>query len=227
MTDGVKQVLLIVGSAKLQQSTSEVLGSYLLDKLIQRGWATETRYAHKTVRPGEARSALLSSVDNADLVILAAPLFVDALPYPVTGMLEQIAENRRGGNRRTDQSLLCILNCGFPEAHQNETAIAICRQFAREAGFEWAGGLALGGGEAINGRGLFRVRGLARNVIKSLDLAAQALADGKPIPEKAVDLMAKPLMPRWLYILMGSSRWKREAKAHGVYKKLLDKPYLQ
>jgi hypothetical protein len=223
--NGARKVLLIVGSAKLQQSTSEVLGSYLLDKLVRRGWQSETRYAHKTIRPGEARSAVLASVDEADLVILAAPLFVDALPYPVTGMLEQIAENRAGRNTRTDQSLLCILNCGFPEAHQNETAIAICRQFARETGFEWAGGLALGAGEAINGRNLFKVKGLARNVIKSLDLAAQALADGKPIPQKAVDLMAKPLMPRWLYILMGTSRWKREAKTHGMHKNLLDRPF--
>jgi hypothetical protein len=225
MMNSARRALLIVGSAKLQQSTSEVLGSYLLDKLVQEGWESETRYAHKTIRPGEARSALLSSVDNADLIILATPLFVDALPYPVTGMLEQIAESRRGSHARTDQSLLCILNCGFPEAHQNDTAIAICRQFAREAGFEWAGGLALGGGEAINGRSLFKVKGLARNVIKSLNLAAEALADGQLIPRKAVDLMAKPLMPRWLYILMGTSRWKREAKAHGVHKKLLDRPF--
>ena len=225
MINGAKRALLIVGSAKLQQSTSEVLGSYLLEKLVQKGWESETRYAHKTLRPGEARSAVLSSVDRADLIILATPLFVDALPYPVIGMLEQIAENRRSGHARTDQSLLCILNCGFPEAHQNETAVAICHQFARETGFEWMGGLALGGGEAINGRSLFKVKGLARNVIKSLNLAAEALAEGRPIPQKAVDLMAKPLMPRWLYILMGSSRWKREAKAHGVHKKLLDRPF--
>ena len=51
-----------------------------------------------------------------------------------------------------------------------------------------------------------------RNV-KSLDLAADALAKGEAIPEEAVKLMARPLVPRWLYLLIGNRGWVRGAKS--------------
>lgn len=43
-----------------------------------------------------------------------------------------------------------IVNSGFPEAFHNDTALAILRRFAAETGFQWAGGLALGGGGTID-----------------------------------------------------------------------------
>jgi len=182
-------------------------------------------FAHKILKSDTAKSRLVSAVSEADLIILAFPLFVDCLPYPVISMLEHIAKNRQTIGDVKKRSLMCIVNCGFPEAHQNDTAIAICRQFAHEIGFSWAGGLALGAGEGIAGRDLSKVGWLSRNVVKSLDLAIEALAANKPISQRAVDLMAKPLMPRWLYLIGGNSRWKRESKERGVREKLLDRPY--
>lgn len=220
-----KRILLLVGSAKLTRSTSEVLGTYVLDKLGEKGFESESLFAHKILKSDKGKDELLSSVNKADLTILAFPLYVDCLPYLVISMLEHIAKNRRANGDLRKQSLLCIVNCGFPEAHQNDTAIAICRQFARETGFDWAGGLALGGGEAITGQNLSAVKRLSRNVIKSLDLTIEALADSKPVSQKAIDLMAKSLMPRWLYTFMAGLRWKRESNEHGVREKLLARPY--
>jgi len=220
-----KRVLLLVGSAKLNRSTSEVLGAYILDKLGEKGFESETMFAHKILKSDTAKDEMLSSVSKSDLIILAFPLYVDCLPYSVISMLEQIAKNRQTNSDLKKQSLLCIVNCGFPEAHQNDTAIAICRQFARETDFDWAGGLALGAGEVIAGQSLSKVKRLSRNVIKSLDLAAEALADNKPVSQKAIDLIAKPLIPKWLYLIVGDSRWKRESKEHGVRKTILARPY--
>jgi len=222
-----KQILLLVGSAKLKRSTSEVLGTYVLDRLSKTGFEPETRFAHKILKSDTGKDELMSSVNKADLIILAFPLFVDCLPYPVIRMLEHIANNRQTDGNLKKQSFLCIVNCGFPEAQQNNTAIAICRQFARENGFNWAGGLALGAGEVIAGRDLTKVGWLARNVVKSLDLAIESLADNMPISRKAIDLMAKPLMPKWLYLIVGPSRWNRESKEHGVSEKILSRPYQQ
>ena len=57
------------------------------------------------------------------------------------------------------QLFTAIANCGFPEALHNTTALAICEVFARQAGFEWAGSLSLGGGEAVNGQPLVQAGG--------------------------------------------------------------------
>ncbi len=222
-----RDVLLLVGSAKRPRSTSESLGSYLCERLGERGFETETLLIHRALKSDQGREELLAAADHAGVIVLAFPLYVDSLPYLVIKAMEVIAKHRRAGGEREKQRLLAIVNCGFPEARQNDTALAICRQFAREVGLEWAGGLALGGGEAIGGQALPKVKGMARNVIKSLDLAAAALAEGKPVPQEAAGAMAKPITPGWIYALLGGIGWKRQAKKHGAQKKLRDRPYHQ
>ncbi len=117
------------------------------------------------------------------------------------------------------------MNSGFPEASQNATALRICRRFADEARFEWAGGIALGGGEAIGGRPLAKVGGMARNVVRALDLAASELAAGRPVPEAAIRLMARPLVPTWLYLLFGRRGWRRRAARHHAGDRMDARPY--
>ncbi len=220
-----ERVLLLIGSAKRPRSTSESLGSYLLERLRERGCATEELFLYRSLASEEGCKALLAATAQADVLILAFPLYVDSLPALVIRALENIAKHRQAADNLRKQRLLSIVNCGFPETHQNDTALAICRRFAREAGFEWAGGLALGGGEAIDGEPLSSVKLLARNVIRSLDLTAESLARGETVPQKAVELMAKPLLPAWLYIWWGEKRWWWRARKHGVEDQLDARPY--
>jgi hypothetical protein len=167
----------------------------------------------------------MSALDQADVVALCFPLYFDSLPAPVTETLELIAEHRKGLDVRNSPSLVAISNSGFPEAVHNETALAICRQFAREAGFKWSGGLALGGGELIAGKPLAAMGRMVRNVTGSLDLTADALANGTEVPEHAIRLMGKPSIPGWLYTFMGSLRWLSTARKARALTKLWAKPY--
>jgi hypothetical protein len=220
-----KRVLLLVGSAKEGPSTSESLGAYLLEQLRAEGFTTDTLFIHTSLSSDKRREGLLRATGQADIVVIACPLYIDSLPSVVIRAMELIAKDRRAQKDLPQQKLLCIVNCGFPEARQNDTALAMCRQFAREAGFQWAGGLALGAGEAIGGRPLLKVKGMARTVIKSLDLIADALAAGTPVPQEALKKRARLFVPNWLYVWVGSMHWRRQAKKHGVYRKLDDCPY--
>ncbi len=221
----MKKVLLLVGSAKQPRSTSKSLGTYLLERLEEQGWEGMTMLVPHAFRSAEGQEEMLAAVDRVALLVLAFPLYVDSLPALMTRGLELIAAHRRAGGGREGQRLVAIVNSGFPEAHQNEMALAICRQFARETGFEWAGGLALGGGEAINGKPLAQVSGLARNVVAALDLTADALAVGQPVPEKAVTLMARLLIPSRAYTIIGRREWKRRARKNGAQDTLGARPY--
>lgn len=218
-----RQALLLVGSPKPACSTSEALGTYLLEKLSQAGFAGEKVLLLQAVLDPERLARLLVSVAEADLVILACPTYVDALPAPVVRVLEALAERPRPADRQP--RFLAIANCGFPEAAQNAVALAICRQFAREAGYVWAGGLGLGGGGALGGYALRDRKGLARNIIKALDMTALALAAEHPVPETATALMARPLLPRWLYLWIGTHGWKRQAKRFRTRERLADRPW--
>jgi len=219
-------VLLLVGSPKSSSSTSNSLGDYLISRLEQLSLTVGKEYIYKLVRKEEGQKKLLTKVEEASMIILAFPLYVDCLPAGVIKALELIADHRKSKKDRKKQGFAIIINCGFPEAQQNNTAIAICKIFAREVGFEWKGALSLGMGGAIGGRSLEERGGMVRNVIKGLDLASQALAEGKNIPEEATELFGKKFIPISLYTKGGNMGWNREAKKYGVRKKIKDQPYL-
>ena len=204
-----KRALLLVGSPRGLASTSESLGTYLLRRLEENGFETEKTYATVCVSSDRNREILLKLVDSSDLLILAFPLYVDSLPSRLVATLELIADHKRTENAPKTQRLVAIVNSGFPEARQNNTALGICRRFAEEAGIDWAGGLALGGGQTIAGRPLSKVGGAVRNVVKALNLTAAAIAEDEPIPKRAVDLMAKPILPSWLYVWVANPRMEQ------------------
>jgi len=222
----MRRALLLVGSPKTRKSTSNSLGTYLFEQLSAQSIQTETIYLHTVLRSPEKMQALLDAVDAADLVTLAFPLYVDALPAPVIEVLERIIAHRKGPDPYHRQLFTAIANCGFPEAFQCNTALAICETFSRQAGFAWAGALALGAGHMLDGVPLGEEGGMTILMRKSLDLAAEALAQGQAIPQTARDGLANPVIPDWAYRLSGWLGWLRRAKHYGALKLLKRQPYL-
>jgi multimeric flavodoxin WrbA len=221
----VKRALLLVGSPRTRNSTSGALGSYLRDQLNVANVTTETIYLHTVVNSPAKLHATVDAFDNADLVVLAFPVYVDALPAPAMRLLEHIAAHRRANPPAKAQRFAAIGNCGFPEAAHNAPALAICACFAQQAGLEWAGGLALGGGGIVAGEPLDSAGGKAEPLRAALTMAAQALARGEAIPQSAADMLAKPIIPAWLYRTFGSLGWHIEARRYKTGRMLRRQPY--
>lgn len=221
----MKRVLLLVGSPRASKSTSLSLGAYLLELLALRGMETERMSIAHSVRAERGLEQLHTAVCGADLVVLAFPLYIDSLPSPVIRAMEFITQRRKETNNKHHAGLLAISNSGFPEAVHSEIALDICRTFASEAGFDWIGGLALGGGEAIAGEQLQKAGGKARFVRRSLELTADAIAAGRPVPREAVELMARPFIPKWMYIFFGGMGWRVKAMRNQAMRRINDRPY--
>jgi hypothetical protein len=220
-----RKALLFVGSPKGLKSTSHALGSYLLKKLEAGGLATETLVVGAALHTDQNLAAMQKAEATADLIVLSFPLYVDQLPAPLIEALELIADQRKARLPAKAQKLMAIVQCGFPETHQNRTACDILRQFAKEAGFEWAGALAMGMGGSVAGRSLEKAGGMVRNVVKALDLTADSLVRGGNVPQEAVDLIGRPLIGKRLYMLIGNFGWRRQIKKHGAQKMVYRKPY--
>lgn len=220
-----RKVLLLVGSPRRSRSTSLSLGSYLLARLQALGWQTQTLRIVAELREDGTREALLAAVDQADLIVLAAPLYLDSLPSEAIRALEYIAQRRGDGQAPKEQALVAIINSGFPESHQNDLALAMCRRFAVQVGMRWAGGLALGGGPAIDGQPLDRHSRALRPVADALDVMATALDQGQPVPAQAQHLSSRQWMPHWLYRLDGNLLWCRLALKRRSVTKLRARPY--
>ncbi len=197
-----------------------------MQQLAALGVETETLQIYTTFSSAQRTRAALAAVQAADLVVLAFPLYVDALPGPVVAALEAIAASRAGAV--SHGGMAAIANCGFPEAAHNATALAICAEFAREAGLDWLGGLALGAGEGlVHGAPLDELGGRAAGMRQALQLAAAELAAGRPVPPAARDGLAKSVIPGWLYRWMGSYGWRQQARQYGAERLMRQQPYLQ
>jgi multimeric flavodoxin WrbA len=228
-----KNALLLVGSPRVN-STSEILGAYLIDRLRGKGFETERVRIYPSMKTDKGCKDLLSSVDHSDILILAFPLYVDSLPSLVTKALEMISEHRESQENPKRHQFVAISNCGFPEAYQNDTALAISRRFAREKEMQWVGSLGVGGGEPIGllskllgGKPLEKLGVISRNEKKSLDLMAEFLSTGRAMSQEVMELRTNRPMPKWLYVLAGTVLfiWRRKARKNKVRGSIYDRPY--
>lgn len=218
--------LVLVGSPKGRNSSSFLLGSKLADGLRERGAVVTDGMVHHEVRSEAATARLLDAVDAADLVVLAFPLYVDSLPAPLIRLIETIAERRARAASPGTPRLAAIVQCGFPESHQCDTAVAICRLFALRTGMRWAGALAMGMGGQLAG-GIGRLPGGGRHILDALRMAAESLAKDGDIPKEAAALFAKPLIPRWLYTMFGNLGWRMQMRKNKVRRPIGYRPFDQ
>ncbi|MFZ5809519.1 MAG: NAD(P)H-dependent oxidoreductase [Chloroflexota bacterium] len=220
-----RRALLLVGSPRGHKSTSHSLGVYLMHQLAARGIETEIAPIYPALNNPQKMDGLLAQIDSADLIVLAFPLYVDTLPAPVILLLERLAAHR-AVHSAPAKGFAALANCGFPEAHHNDNALAICAQFSAETGLMWLGRLALGAGEGmVHGQPLETVGGQVIPLKKALELAANSLSLGQPIPAEAQKFIEKPFIPAWLYRLLGGVGWKQQAKRWGAQADMGRKPY--
>ncbi|RAK05266.1 hypothetical protein C8C77_13127 [Halanaerobium saccharolyticum] len=93
-----KKAVLLIGSPKGKDSSSASLGSYLLSKVEEYDVSTEKGYLHSEINTETKRIQFLEKIAETDIIILAAPLYVDTLPAKVIRALSLIAENRKNIN---------------------------------------------------------------------------------------------------------------------------------
>jgi hypothetical protein len=218
-----RSALLLVGSHRRGRSTSAILGEYLLRQLEPHFSCSRIDLCSAS-KNARSMADMCRAVNRSDVVIFSFPLYIDTVPSCVTIAMEALYAWRQNHSTRAT-ALMAIANSGFLEAGHNQVALAVCRQFALAAGFQWLGGLALGGGEALKGRSLKWFLPLTYPIMQALRWTAAAIVAGRPVPERARLRMARPLMPHWLFFPIATSRWYRAAFRAGAHRRMWDKHY--
>lgn len=222
----MSRALLLVGSPKTRTSASLAFAEAVGTRLEARGWECSTERVVAALRDEARMAALLAAAGEADLVVLAFPVYVDSLPAPVLALLEAWAERAQALAPGVRPPRLAVLaQCGFPEASHCDVAVEVCRLFALRCGLEWSGALAFGMGGAIEGRPVENSPLAGR--LGALDAAADALAAGAPIPSASTEAFARPLSPPWVYPLVGGLVWARQARKRGCEEPLRFRRYAQ
>jgi hypothetical protein len=212
---GIESALILCGSPKREQGASREMGAYLARRL-------ETAGVRALVRSCSPRETLMFDVRAADLLVLSFPLYADGIPARLKETLMQIAAGNPG-----PKYCAAMVQCGFLESAQNDTAIEMCRLFARDAGFTWLGGLGRGAGGMLAAKPLEQAPQPMRATREALDRAAVLLARGEPFSEEIKEVFRKTPLPRWLYAGAADLGFLVQLLRNGKLFYMLRKPYLK
>ena len=220
------KVLLLIGSPKGEKSTSNGISSYLFKKFKENGVKAKKTYIIKAIRTKTGVHELKSLVYDSDIIILVSPLYIDSIPAITVKVMEEIYEHKNDTFRKK-QMFMAIFNSGFPEPHQNDLAIDMCKKFASDTGMEWAGSVTIGMGSSLEGKALEKL-GMAKNLRNGLDTAVKSLIAGKSVPEEAEIIASKPLMPltiaKFVMNTFGGILWRNRMNKNAK-KKVYNRPY--
>jgi len=217
MSEHQAHITVLIGSPKgIEKSASARLAKVLTTGLEAANWTSEWFHTHHVLRADETWESMISSMARSEIILLAAPLYVDSLPAPVIETLHRLSQGKNALVREgLPPRMVSLLNCGFVESEQNITAQSMVRLFSENMGFQWAGGISVGAGGMVNKR-----------IREALEMASNALRDDILIPDAVDVLTRKPIMKPWLYVMGGNFMWKRQAKANGLDPKQLNaRPY--
>lgn len=159
----MEKILILNGSPRAPRSNSKFYSELLMKALKGGDYAAVNRFNHP---------ALLQKIrDGAytDLV-LAFPLYADAIPVPLLSFLEDLEVAEIGKKPR----ISVMVNCGFYEPSQNDIAVRMVRLFCKQNGYAYGSTLKIASGEATPTTflGLFvrrKIRRFARSLRRGRD----------------------------------------------------------
>ena len=185
---GPPSVCLVNGSLRGQKASS----FHFLSRLERNLHAAEIVSTQVSVRarPRQGYSEdTLATLDRADVLILAFPLYAYCLPGGFMRLLEEWARHAHDGPARKPQRVYAIVNCGFVSPDTNAEAIRVVKHFCARLGLRWRFALLIACGPAVIATESvdLRLRRAMRRIVADIQSDTCEPADDVPI---------KPLLPR-------------------------------
>lgn len=92
--------------------------------------------------------SICKSMQKADVVVFAMPIYVDGVPASALRFFEHV-QNYCVENQLPPVKVYAIVNCGFYEGEQTKTCHHIIENWCDRCGFRYMGGIGQGAGEMI------------------------------------------------------------------------------
>lgn len=199
------KIALIDGSPKVNNSTSGILLKSLESALLKRAEVVEA-----VLHTASVSKEALDKLRDADIWVIACPLYVDGIPAHLLSCLVQLEKENLGHDKKY---LYGIVNCGFYEGIQAETALKILQNWCVKAGAVFNGGIGVGGGGALSSMmsGMAPEKGPGAPVYKEL----LGLADKLIKRESRENNYVSVAFPRFLYKAAAQAGWRQMIRANG------------
>lgn len=221
-----RSIVALVGSPKPRGGVSASLAGHVGDWLAGNGAVVRSFSLPAARQDDEAFAVMAEALGEADGAYLSFPVYADAIPGAAVEMLERLCAYRREIAPDRFQGFFAVANCGFPEPANCDAPLAMCRLFARQAGFAWLGGVGIGGGGMYEGRPLASMGFMSAAARRALEtkaglLLSPTLAD---LAETGDILVPCPLPDR-VYQWMADRGWQKALHGKDGVRDALARPY--
>lgn len=214
------RIALINGSPKVSGSASGILLNDLRTKLTKEKCGetgfSEAEIAEVNLHTSSVPEKALKELKDADVLVFACPLYVDGLPAHLLSCLIQLEASFY--NRK--KQVYGIVNCGFYEGIQAETALEIFGNWCVSAGLNWGGGIGAGGGGAL---AVLPDMPSGKDPKAPIEKALSALTEAIVRENALENIYVSPAMPRILYKMAAQAGWRQTIKKNGGKRKDLNK----
>ena len=199
-------VILLNGSLKGKKGN----GYYLLRRLQE---CNPGECAEKMIVPVlKDIDGFIMELQGADALVIAAPLYVDALPAQVLRLMELLYEKKSAG--KAGLPVYVVSNLGFYESAQILPLLNTVRNWCAKMGFVYGGGVAVGAGGMMSA---FQKIPLNRTPNRALGRGMTRLAEAIREKKEMGNLFVQPdCIPRFGYKMAAHWLFRRTGRANGV-----------
>lgn len=206
------RIALLNGSPKVKNSASKSLLEDLKYYLSGKAEILEAEL-HKMVVSEE----LLEKLGELEVWVFAFPLYVDGIPGHLLSCLTQLEKVQW---KHQGVHIFGIVNCGFYEGIQVETALELLQNWCAKTGFTWGGGIGVGGGGGLEQMPSTKKGQGPRGPI---DKALEAMSDTILKQKTQENQYVSVAFPRFLYKMAAQMGWRKLIRANGGKPKDLGK----
>ena len=211
------------GSPRRGKSNTKVLLDRFLAGFESAGGGSYETHFLQPVKDVESR---IESFESADCVLLAFPLYTDAMPAPVHAFVEALAPLR---GREGNPDVGFIVHSGFPEAFHSRYLERYLEKLARRLGCRYLGTVIKGGSEGIQ----TMPGSMTRKLFERFTLLGKRFGETGAFDEQIRRELASPerfkgfgvLIAKLMMGIFANNYWNSQLKANGAFDKRFARPY--
>lgn len=218
----VSSITLLSGSTRGRKTTSESMLNYLAE--IFPGTTSEVFRAYQVEKDPERLASLATSIQQSDLLLIIAPLYVDAPPASLLKVLHELVEHQ--SEKLRGKGIFGIIHSGYMKPSHRAVSLSILHQFSRTAGMNWYGGMGFGGTSPVAGEPLQEAF-FTKNLRTCLEALTETFAEGNPLSDKFYSISDKKPVPIPLSLIPPILNARLRKQLPPTEKKEVSRPYFE
>jgi multimeric flavodoxin WrbA len=164
---------------------------------------------------------LLSQIAEADVLVLATPVYVDGVTGPMKNLLDRIIpmaqpffELRDGHCRHPGRDgnknsrLVLVSNCGFWEMDNFNPLLVHMKAVSKNMGIEFAGALLRPHGPAL--KGMMEMGRPVNDIFEAAKEAGRQLVEDGKMSDETLKVVSRELLPLDMYVEIVNQRFQEE-----------------